>query len=53
MPYKNIIMYTMTRNDNAQQEKLIYEYKNAKKKLYKTYVALWYNKQYQAPPPTW
>ena len=38
---------------NAQQEKQIYQYKNIKKKLYKTNAAIWYNKtrrHKQLPP---
>jgi hypothetical protein len=29
---------------NAQQAKQIYQYRNAKEKLYKTIAAIWYNK---------
>ena len=31
---------------DAQQAKLAYQYKNTKRKLYKTNAAIWYNKNY-------
>ena len=33
---------------DAQQAKLAYQYKNTKRKLYKTNAAIWYNKPYTA-----